>query len=196
MGASRIGSASGRVGKAAKMVGDTERWTVRRLDRGADVADMNCGDDPWGRSVTDFLVSDALDQQEWLMSKTTLFYYNESLIGYATLAASVLELGHARGVSRRPGIDEIGRDLIPSVMVARFGVHRDQHRQGYGRRMLDWVLAEVIQSNIGARLLILHVDKDNTGAREFWKAASFRKGSGSRKILMWLDLHGYRLNNS
>ena len=35
-----------------------------------------------------------------------------------------------------------------------------------GRRIFDWALAEVIQSSVGARLLILHVDRDNRGGRE------------------------------
>ena len=107
-----------------------------------------------------------------------------------------LGLRQARGVSRQPSVAEIGRDLIPSVLLARFGVHKDHHRAGYGRKMFDWVLAEVIQSNFGARLLILHVDRDNKGAREFWKAVGFRKGAGTSNVLMWLDLYGYRLTNS
>ena len=75
-----------------EMVGDTERWSIRRLDSSANIAVIDCGGDPWGQSVTDFLVEDALEQQVWLMSKTTLFYYDKNVIGYVTLAASVLEL--------------------------------------------------------------------------------------------------------
>ena len=173
------------------MVEDVERWSVRRLDRGTDVVDMDCGDEPWGQSVTDFLVDDALEQQEWLGSKTTLFYHNAGLVGYVTLAASVLEVGQAQEVARQPGIAEIGRDLIPSVLIARFGVHKDHQRKGYGRRIFDWALAEVIQSSVGARLLILHVDRENRGGREFWKSCGFRSGGGTSNILMWLDLYPF-----
>ena len=178
------------------MVGDAERWSIRRLDSSANIAELDCGRDPWGRSVTDFLVEDALEQQNWLMNKTTLFYYDRNMVGYVTLAASVLELRHAGGVRSQPGIGEIGRDLIPSVLIARFGVHKDHQRKGYGRRMFSWVLAEVFQSNIGTRMLILHVDKDNTGGRRFWKQSGFRPGSGGGNILMWLDLYEYQAANS
>ena len=179
-----------------EMFGDAQRWSIRRLSGDANIADMDCGDDPWGRSVTEFLLTDALEQQAMLMSKTTLFYFDQNMIGYVTLAASVLELKHADRVRRQPGIGEIGFDLIPSALIARFGVHKGQHRKGHGRRMFSWVLAEVIQSNIGARLLILHVDKDNKGGREFWKGIGFRQGSSARNILMWLDLYEYRAANS
>ena len=108
------------------MVEDTERWSVRRLNRDTEVSAINCGDEPWGQSVTEFLVSDALEQQELLGSKTTLFYYDQDLVGYVTLATSVLELQQAQQVARQPGIEEIGRDLIPSVLIARFGVDKEK----------------------------------------------------------------------
>ena len=173
------------------MVEDTERWSVRRLNRDTEVSAINCGDEPWGQSVTEFLVSDALEQQELLGSKTTLFYYDQDLVGYVTLATSVLELQQAQQVARQPGIEEIGRDLIPSVLIARFGVDKEHQRKGHGRRIFDWSLAEVIQSSVGARLLILHVDKENKGGREFWKACGFRSGAGKKNILMWLDLYPF-----
>ncbi len=131
------------------MVEDPDRWSAGRLDRGTDVSAMDCGDEPWARSVTEFLVSDALEQQEWLGSKTTLFYYDQEMVGYVTLATSVLELRQAQQVSQQPGIEEIGRSLIPSVLIARFGVHKSHQRRGYGRRIFDWVLAEVTQSSVG-----------------------------------------------
>ena len=68
---------------------------------------------------------------------------------------------------------------------------QDHQRKGYGRKMLDWVLAEVIQSSIGARQLILHVDKDNRGGRQFWRTYGFRNGAGAKNILMWLDLYPF-----
>ena len=58
------------------MVNDPTLWRIRRIGSGVDVSYMQCGDEPWGQSVADFLVSDALEQQEWLFSKTTLFYYD------------------------------------------------------------------------------------------------------------------------
>ena len=177
------------------MIDDPKLWNVRPLDRDTNVSDMNCGDEPWGQSVTEFLVNDALEQQEWLINKTTLFYYDQNLVGYVTLAAALLEVQHAQRVARRPGITEMGRDVIPSVLIARFGVHIDHHRKGYGRKIFDWVLAEVSQSNIGARLLILHVDKDNRGGRAFWKANGFINAAGGKNILMWLDLYTYADNS-
>jgi GNAT superfamily N-acetyltransferase len=176
------------------MAEDAPGWSTRRLDRGTDVVEMDCGDEPWGQSVTDFLVNDALEQQEWLGSRTTLFYYDGKLVGYVTLAATVLELRQAQQVARQPGIEELRRDLIPSVLIARFGVHKSHQRKGFGRRIFDWTLAEVIQSSIAARLLILHVDRENTGGRKFWQACGFRSGSGGKNILMWLDLYPFVAN--
>ena len=148
IGRSKIGF----YGEGITMVEDTGSWEIRRIDGDADVSGMNCGEERWSQAVTEFLVNDALEQQEWLFSKTTLFYYQRSLVGYVTLAAVVLELRQAQRVGRQPGIAEIGRDLLPSVLIARFGVHKDHHRQGYGRKIFDWVLAEVTQSSVGARL--------------------------------------------
>lgn len=153
---------------------------------------MDCGDEPWGQSVTDFLINDALQQQDLFFSKTTLFYYDDVLVGFVTLVSSVLEVSHAPAVTHRPGISDFvsrpGRSLIPSVLIARFGVHRDYQRQGIGRTMFDWTLAEVMESGIGTRLLILHVSREHLGGREFWRACGFRPGSGGVNILMWLDL--------
>lgn len=173
------------------MADDPTLWRIRRIDSGVDVSHLNCGEESWGQSITNFLLNDALEQQEWLFSKTTLFYYDHDLIGYVTLVASTMELKDAQQIKTQPGIAEIGRDVIPSVLIARFGVHQNHQRKGYGRIMFDWVLAEVIQSNVGARLLILHVDGDNKGGREFWKACDFRNGAGAKNILMWLDLYPF-----
>ena len=107
----------------------------------------------------------------------------------------MLEIQQAQRVAHHPGITEMGRDLIPRVLIARCGVHNDHNRKGYGRKIFDWVLVEVIQSSIGARLLILHVDKDNKGGRAFWKTCGFRSGAGGKNILMWLDLYIYADNS-
>ncbi len=173
------------------MVEEIRRWSVRRLDRDAVVSGIDFGDEPWGQSVTEFLIDDALEQQQLLASKTTLFYYDQELVGFATLVASSLELQHAKAVAGQPGIAEIGRDVFPSVLIARFGVHKNHQRSGYSRRIFDWVLADVVQSNIGARFLILHVEKENRGGQAFWSACGFRKGSGGKRILMWLDLYPF-----
>ncbi|MDP6073242.1 MAG: hypothetical protein QGG34_17115 [SAR202 cluster bacterium] len=71
------------------MVEGTDRWSIRRLDGEVDTSEFDSGDEPWGRSIADFLTNDALEQQEWLMSKTTLFYNDDSLVGYVTLATSL-----------------------------------------------------------------------------------------------------------
>lgn len=174
------------------MVQDAGRWSVRRLDRRSDVAAMDCGEDAWGQSVTEFLVEDTFERQELLLNRTTLFYYDDILIGYVTLASALLEVRQAARVAQQPGISEIGREIVPSVLIARFGVHKDHQRRGYGRRMFDWVLAEVFQGSVGTRLLILHVDKENAGGRSFWKECGFRGGAVRKSILMWLDLYPHR----
>ena len=177
------------------MVNDPTLWSIRRLDSDVDISGMNCGEEPWGQSVTDFLVSDALQQQQLLINKTTLFYYDGNLIGFVTLAASVLELNQAQQTAIQPEVVEIGHD-VPSVLIARLGVDKDHQRNGYGRRIFDWVLAEVIQSSIGARLLLLHVDKENRGGRDFWQECGFHNGSGTKNILMYLDLYPFAARTS
>ncbi len=117
---------------------DPGRWSIRRLDGEVDTSDFDSGDEPWGRSITDFLINDALEQQKWLMSKAMLFYNDDSLLGYVTLAASLLEISQAGRVRRQPGLALIGRDSIPSVLIARFGIHKDHQRKGYGNRMFSW----------------------------------------------------------
>jgi GNAT superfamily N-acetyltransferase len=93
-------------------------------------------------------------------------------------------------------IGEIKRDNIPCGLIAQFGVASNFQRQGVGKFMLSFIRGAAIDSDFGIKLLTLHVHKDNTAGRDFWKSIGFqifKPASGDKFKFMVHDLFSGQL---
>lgn len=172
------------------MTDDTARWEIHVLDGSVDVAAMDCGPEPWATDLTDFLKDDALEQQAHGLNRTLCSIRDGKWVGFVSVLASSVRIEDAPQLTDRTGLD-VGLKEFPCVLIGRFGVQKGDQGQGIGIFMLGWIIADVLEANLGVRFLSLHVDGDNP-ARRFWERRGFflvTKLSDSRMRFMLYDLY-------
>lgn len=89
----------------------------------------------------------------------------------------------------------IARSMGGRTEIMQLAVHPDYRRQGYGSKLLDYVIAKAKDFNARSRRIELEVREDNLGAISFYKKNGFemdgrRKGyySDCNGILMSCEL--------
>lgn len=71
---------------------DLRELFVSALTRASNVGEFSCGSEEWEQDCTDFLLNDALNQQERGLSKTYLFVDKSGyVLSYAAVLASSLQ---------------------------------------------------------------------------------------------------------
>ena len=120
-------------------------------------ADFDCGDD----DSNIFLKTKALGQQERILSKTTLAFYNDLLVGYfstsnSSLKKEDLELNYAH---------EINYSKIPALLIGQLAVDIRYAGQGIGTLLLKKCLRIAYESSEDTGCRVVYVDarpKENT----------------------------------
>ncbi|MBI2558570.1 GNAT family N-acetyltransferase [Candidatus Woesearchaeota archaeon] len=119
------------------------------------------------KELVDFLVEDALDNQNKKISITYLWFYktNKELCGYVTVLADAINLqGELKEYFRQEGIFY---KSLPALKIGRLCVSDDYLGRGIGTLMIEFVmvLAEKIGSEIGLRFITTDA-KRNTDSRK------------------------------
>lgn len=107
------------------------------------------------QELVDFLIEDALDNQQKKISTTYLWFYKpkNELVGYVTVLADAINLqGELKEYFRRTGI--FYRSL-PALKVGRLCVSDDYLGRGIGTLMIEFIiiLTEKIGRDIGLRFI-------------------------------------------
>ena len=107
------------------------------------------------KELVDFLVEDALDNQNKKISITYLWFYksNKALCGYVTVLADAINLqGELKDYFRQEGIFY---KSLPALKIGRLCVSDDYLGRGIGTLMIEFVivLAEKIGTEIGLRFI-------------------------------------------
>ncbi|RNI12444.1 hypothetical protein EFE42_08520 [Methanohalophilus sp. RSK] len=84
--------------------------------------------------LNDFFKNDAKNNQEQLVSRTYVCYYEKHLVGYFTLTTDVLEV---KAIKREDMCDDFAHDPYPAVKLARLAVDQNYERMGVGQ--LSWI---------------------------------------------------------
>ena len=161
---------------------------VRRLHATDDVTGWTCGDEPWAREVSDYLVEDAWDQMQLGMAVTLVFEHDSRLAGFCSI------LGSSLREEDEPSTSELnlGYREFPSLHIGRFGVHSGYQRSGLSGYMMRWLRLYARGVDVGFRFLSLHVRNDNRPGRRFWTREGFKqvpRRSGGRYQFMIYDLY-------
>ena len=165
---------------------------MKKLESGDDINAFHCGDSDWEKEIVAFLVEDALNQQKKGLSATWLCVQGIEIAGYTSLVASTLKIEHSSKWKALLNIGEIKRDLIPSGLIAQFGVAERYKRQGIGKWMVSFIRGAALKSEFGIKLLTLHVNNNNIAGKYFWDSMGFTKfepESGSKYSYMIHDLY-------
>jgi GNAT superfamily N-acetyltransferase len=115
--------------------------------------------------LNDFLKNDALADQEWLVSKTYLCYWNKSMAGYITLVTDTLEV---KVVDEEDGIKDYPYRKYPSLRIARLAVDKTFERRGIGRFLMLAAIGMAIDvsSKVGCRYISVDSKPESVGFYE------------------------------
>lgn len=157
---------------------------VRLLKPEDDLSTFDCSrDDLMG--LNDFIHSDALQYQEENLGVTHLFFHNEHIVGFATLAMAQIEAKLCPPSSASTTIK-----YFPALLIGRLGVHNDYRDRNIGQNICLWCLgfAQQVSKKIGCRLIVVLTQGETVN---FYKRCSFSiapRHENKLRILMYLQV--------
>ncbi len=130
------------------------------------------------QELVDFLIEDALDNQQKKLSTTYLWFYKpkNELVGYVTVLADAINLqGELKEYFRQAGI--FYRSL-PALKIGRLCVSDNYSGRGIGTLMIEFsiVLAEKIGKDMGLRFITTDAKRNPNPRKDsihFYKKFSF-----------------------
>ena len=138
--------------------------------------------------LNDFLVNDALKDQEELISRTYLCYLKNSIAGYFSIVSDTIEV---QAINENDGIDGYPYRKYPSVKIARLAVDKGFERKGIGRFLVlaGIGLAMSVTEIIGCRYLTVDSKPESMNFYEklgFMVVEKYRRSDFPK---MYLDMH-------
>jgi len=131
---------------------DFSRVKAERLSKIYDVSKFDCGDE----DLNDFIKNDAFIYQEKKIATTILFFYEENLIGFVSIAADSLKLNFDEKQSYN--IHQKKLEDVPAVKLARLAVNKIFQKQGIGTNILKWVIGYVLECSEMVAIRFITVD--------------------------------------
>ncbi len=122
----------------------------------------------------DFLIDDALKQQEDTISTTYLFFYNpeNKLVGYITLLADRVNIN---GTDLEPLFEKKGVDFkpLPALKIGKLCVHKDYEGRKVGSEMIFFAMKQLVDfsNRAGFRFLIVNA---KATAKGFYERLNFK----------------------
>ncbi|WP_034171149.1 GNAT family N-acetyltransferase [Acinetobacter sp. YZS-X1-1] len=104
--------------------------------------------------LNSFLIDDAIDYHNYGLTKTTLVFESDNLIGFFSLSADKIVL-------TRTEIDELALNgeypitYFPAVKITKLAVDKAYAGKGYGRRILELIEGIVYGHHMAVRFLTL-----------------------------------------
>jgi GNAT superfamily N-acetyltransferase len=151
------------------------------LDRNHNLSSFNC----LSQELNDFLKKDALADQNNMVSRTGLCFWNNELVGFFTLVADTIE---AKAVV--DGLANFEYRKYPGVKIARLAVDSRFERRGIGTYLLLAAIGKTlsISENIGCRYLLVDSKKNSI---EFYLKNEFKlveKYKNKEFVPMYLNM--------
>ncbi len=144
-----------------------------RLANGDEVAGFNCGDG----DIDSFLKDDALEHHKRDLAIVYLLKNKEGrILGYTSLSMSAIKL-------ENPGI-EYKYPRLPSLLIGRLGVNKEEQNNGYGSLLIDIVIhiALMLKKIVGCRFVTADSYPDMV---EYYKKQGFETEFSKEKRLQW-----------
>ena len=139
---------------------DISELKAVRLSKIYDLSKFDCGDE----DINEFLRKDALVYQDKKISTTTLFVYNEEVIGFFSSAAGSIKLNLEE--KQHHAIQEKPIKEFPAIKIARIGRDMNYTGQNIGSTILKWAIGYILEcSNMTA---VRFVTVDSYPAKVKW----------------------------
>jgi GNAT superfamily N-acetyltransferase len=159
---------------------DSELHT-KTLNKNHVLSSFNC----LSQELNDFLKNDALNDQNNMISRTSLCFWNDELVGFFTLIADTIE---AKSVV--DGLEHYEYRKYPGVKIARLGVDSRFERRGIGTYLLLAAIGKTLSvcESIGCRYILVDSKKNSIG---FYQKNEFKlveKHKNREFVPMYLNM--------
>ncbi|WP_410509337.1 GNAT family N-acetyltransferase [Methanosarcina hadiensis] len=134
---------------------DSELHTIP-LNKTHNLSSFSC----LSRELNEFLKNDALNDQNNLISRTSLCFWNSELVGFYTLIADTIE---AKAVI--DGLEHYEYRKYPGVKIARLAVDSRFERRGIGTYLLLAAIGKTLSicESIGCRYILVDSKQNSIG---------------------------------
>jgi predicted GNAT family N-acyltransferase len=154
------------------VVFDLQRIIFRKLEQADNLAAFNCDIDDDG-GCNDFIHNDneAKQYQKEKHGITYLFFYENAMVGYITLAMSSI---HALRLGDEE--EEIALPFYPCLFIGRLAVDNEWRHNDIGMYLANWAtgLALELSEQIGCRYVVLEAKESKV---RFYKQIGFKNGA-------------------
>ncbi len=113
---------------------------------------FDCGDE----DLNDFIKNDAFVYQEKKLTTTILFFYEDDLVGFLSIAADSLKLNLDEKESYN--IHQKKLEDVPSIKFARFAVDKKYQKQCIGTNILKWGIGYTLDCSDKVAIRFITVD--------------------------------------
>ncbi len=131
---------------------DFSRIKAERLSKVYDLSKFDCGDE----DLNDFIKNDAFVYQEKKLTTTILFFYEENLIAFLSIAADSLKLNFNEKESYN--LHQKRLEDVPSIKFARLAVDKNYQKQGVGTNILKWGIGYALDCSERVAIRFITVD--------------------------------------
>ncbi len=157
-------------------------FTIKRLDSNVDIGSFQCSEP----KLTEYLIADALRDQQYFYSTTNLVYYTDILVGYFTLITDSMNSNRVD----KEIVLKYEYSKVPSVKIARLAVDSRFTGCGIGSTMMSLIFSMILDmlETIGCRLITVD-SKQN--AKSFYEKFGFKlviSKQDIETIPMYLDV--------
>jgi GNAT superfamily N-acetyltransferase len=162
------------------IIPDSELRTIP-LNKTHNLSSFSC----LSQELNDFLKNDALIDQNNMISRTRLCFWNNELVGFFTLIADTIE---AKAVI--DGLEHYEYRKYPGVKIARLAVDSRFERKGIGTYLLLAAIGKTLSvcESIGCRYILVDSKKGSIG---FYQKNEFKlveKSKDHEFVPMYLNI--------
>ncbi|WP_367344147.1 GNAT family N-acetyltransferase [Methanomethylovorans sp.] len=152
---------------------DSSELVTFPLSKRTDVSSFHCTN----KDLNDFLKNDSLRNQEQLINKTYICYYQKHLVGYFTLTTDTI---HVKSIDSSDCVDDFPYSRYPALKLARLATDERFQRMGVGSYMLHIAiyLTQIVSEIAGCRYITVDSKPESVG---FYTKHGFKLVEESKK---------------
>lgn len=130
--------------------------SIKVLKSPAQISHFVCNDS----DLNEYLHQVAIDATHEGTATTHLVYFNDTVVGFFSLASGVINKKDLSEDDTKPGFGPVN---YPTLLIARLATHSDWERRGIGKHMLAHSMAIAIhlyRNFLGCRFISVDAKKD------------------------------------
>jgi GNAT superfamily N-acetyltransferase len=146
---------------------------IRKFDLFDDIGYFDCGN----RDLNEYILYQALEQQNEGSSTTYLARHGSDIVGFVSLAMSSLRVEY---VERKHLFKASRYQSLPSLMIGRLAVDKEHQGRDFGTELCDFAVANAmdLRSRLGCQFVIVNA---KPGSIQFYEKIGFQLGPNQLK---------------